>query len=194
MAIALLIERRRRSVVEVLVRLHMSLTLIGWLFVVGALVHNIEEALRFPAWSLRAGRWHAPVGPREFRFAVVVLSALLLVLALASSSSADGSVSAYLMAGYVLALVLNVPVPHVLATVFTRRYMPGTATAVVFNLPLGLLYLSRAFSEGRIELHVFCWSGPIVVAGIAASIPILFFLGRKWFPAQCPPDRVKEPT
>lgn len=103
----------------------MSLTLIGWLFTVGVLVHNIEEALRLPAWSLHAGKWHAPVGPREFLFALSILSALLIIFSLASSFSADGSVSAYLMAGYVLAMVLNVFIPHVLATVFMGRYMPG---------------------------------------------------------------------
>jgi hypothetical protein len=158
----------------------MSLTLIGWLFTVGVLVHNTEEALRLPAWSLHAGKWHAPVGPREFRFALSILSALLIIFSLASSFSSDGSVSAYLMAGYVLAMVLNVFIPHVLATVFMRRYMPGTATAIILNLPFGLLYLSHAFSERRIELHVFYWAGPVVVVGILASIPILFFWGRKW--------------
>lgn len=161
----------------------MSLTSIGWLFTVGVLAHNTEEALRLPAWSLHAGKWHARVGPREFRFAVILLSALLIILALASSFTADGSVCAYLMAGYVIAMVLNVFMPHVLATVFMRRYMPGTGTALVFNLPLGLLYLSRALSESRIELHILYWAGPMVVLGILASIPVLLFLGRKWFAA-----------
>lgn len=161
----------------------MSLTSIGWLFTLGVLLHNTEEALGLPAWSLHAGKWHSPVGPREFRFAVVVLSSLLVIFALAASLAADGSVSVYLMAGYVLAMVLNVFMPHVLATVFMRRYMPGTITALVLNLPLGLLYLSRSLSENRIELHVLYWSGPVVVLGILASIPFLFHLGRKWFAA-----------
>lgn len=159
----------------------MSLTAIGWLFTVGVLTHNTEEAWRLPAWSLHAGKWHASVGPREFRFAVVVLSALLVIFAFSSSVTAPGSISAYLMAGYVLAMVLNVFIPHVLATVFMRRYMPGTATALVLNLPLGLIYLSRALSENRIEMAVFYWAGPAVVLGIAASIPVLFFLGRALF-------------
>jgi len=161
----------------------MSLTSIGWLFTLGVLLHNTEEALRLPAWSLHAGRWHPPVGPREFNFALVVLSALLVIFALVSSSAGSGSVSAYLMAGYVLAMVLNAFMPHVLATVLMRRYMPGTATAIIFNLPLGLLYLRRSLSENRIELHVFYWAGPVVVLGILALIPFLFFLGRKCFAA-----------
>ena len=60
----------------------MSLTTLGWLFTLGVLTHNTEEALHLPAWSVRAGRWHAPVGKTEFRFAVAALSALLLNLPL----------------------------------------------------------------------------------------------------------------
>ena len=158
----------------------MSLTFIGWVFTAGVLVHNTEEALRLPAWSIHAGKWHAPVGPREFRFALSVLSVLLVIFALAASFTAGGSVSAYLMGGYVMAMVINVFVPHVLTTISMRRYMPGTGTALFFNLPLGLLYLSRALSEGRIEIRVFIWAGPVVVLGLLASIPLLFFLGRKF--------------
>ena len=159
----------------------MSLAIIGWLFTAGVLVHNAEEAWRLPAWSLSAGRWHPPVGPRAFRFAVAVLSVLLVLFALMASFSEAGSIGAYLMAGYVLAMVLNVFFPHVLATVVLRRYMPGTATALIFNLPLGLWYLNRALAEDRIAGSVFVWAGPAVTAGILALIPVLFFLGRRWF-------------
>lgn len=157
----------------------MSLTLTGWLFTLGVLLHNTEEALFLPRWSADAGKWHAPVGAREFRFAVLVLSVALVAVTAAAAVSRAGSVSAYLMAGYVLAMVLNVFLPHALATVAMRRYMPGTATALMFNLPLGVLYLRQAQMEQRIELPVFCWAGPVAVAGILVSIPALFAIGRR---------------
>jgi len=160
----------------------MSLTSIGWIFTLGVLVHNTEEGLYLPAWSASAGKWHAPVGPMEFRFAVSVLSGLLIVIATAASFSQAGSIAAYLMSGYVLAMVLNVLIPHVLASVIMRKYMPGTATAVLLNLPFGLLYLRQALSEHSIELQVFYWVGPLVVLSILASIPVLFAVGRKLHP------------
>ena len=107
----------------------MSLVAIGWLFTFGVLAHNTEEALHLPAWSAHAGKWHARVDAAEFRFAVAALSVLLVVVAAAASLASAGSVSAYLMAGYVLAMVLNVLMPHVLVTVVMRKYMPGTARA-----------------------------------------------------------------
>lgn len=83
------------------------------------------------------------------------------------------------MAGYVLAMVLNVVLPHVLATVVMRRYMPGTVTAVLLNFPLGLLYLRQALSKHSIELRVFSWAGPLTVLVFLASILPLLALGRK---------------
>jgi len=160
----------------------MSLTALGWLFTLGVLVHNAEEAWRFPAWSARAGRWQVPVAAPVFRFAALVLSGLFVAITLAASFSAAGGVAAYLMAGYALAMVLNVFLPHVLVTVVTRQYMPGTATALLLNLPLGSLYLRQAWSERRVEPHVFGWAGPLVVLAILAVMPLLFALGRRLRP------------
>ena len=157
----------------------MTLTAIAWLFTLGVLVHNAEEAIYLPAWSRRAGRWHVPVGSKEFRFAVVVLSVALVCITAAASLAEPRSPAAYLLAGYVFAMVLNVVVPHCIATVALRKYMPGTATALLFNFPLGCLFLARALSEDFIQLKVLVWSAPLVALGIVASIPILFAVGRR---------------
>jgi len=159
----------------------MSLDTLRWIYVIGVLIHNTEEALFLPAWSNSAGRWHTRVKAAEFRFAVVVLSSVLVVFSVAESYSEPQSVAAYLMAGYVLAMTINVFVPHLLATLFMRRYMPGTATAMLLNLPLGTFYLYRALSTRQIAPVVFAWSGPVVVILILALVPLLFFLGRRLF-------------
>ncbi|MDD1622482.1 MAG: HXXEE domain-containing protein [Methylococcaceae bacterium] len=156
----------------------MSLVTLGWLFTLGVLAHNTEEALFLPEWSAGAGRWHVAVGKVEFRFAVLMLSLLLVAAAVAASFSGATSVAAYIFAGYVLAMVANVLAPHVLATLALRRYMPGTASAVLFNLPLGGMFLYRALSEGYVQPMTFAWAGPLTALAILASIPVLFALGR----------------
>ena len=158
----------------------MSLTVLGWLFTFGVLVHNTEEALYLPAWSMRAGRWYKPIAAPVFRFAVILLSGIFIAVTIAASLSRPGGIALYFMAGYVLAMLLNVFMPHVLATVLMRKYMPGTATAVLLNLPLGLLYLHQILEEQSIKLHVFYWAGPLIVVAIVASMPLLFTLGRKF--------------
>lgn len=159
----------------------MSLTLIGWLFTVGVLLHNAEEALYLPAWLARMRVPRVRVGAREFRFAAAIVSLLVVALAASSHLAPDGGALAHLMAGFALAMVFNAVVPHVVASVATRTYMPGTATAVLLNLPLGLLYLHPAVAEHRIELRTFVWAGPLVAILLAASIPALFALGRRLF-------------
>jgi uncharacterized protein with HXXEE motif len=157
----------------------MSLIALGWLFTLGVLAHNVEEALYLPSWSSGAGRWHVHVGEREFRLAVAVLSAALVAIVAAASYSGAASPAAYALSGYALAMVLNVLVPHTMASIALGRYMPGTATAVLFNLPLGCMFLTRAVAEGYVHLSVLAWVGPLTVLAILGSIPVLFAIGRK---------------
>lgn len=157
----------------------MSLVSLGCLFTLGVLAHNAEEALFLPDWSAGAGRWHVAVDKSEFRLAVLALSLLLVAVAVAASFTGAKSVAAYLFTGSVLAMVANLFVPHVLATLALRRYMPGTASAVAFNLPLGGMFLYRALSEGYVQPRTFAWAGPLTALAILASIPVLFALGRR---------------
>lgn len=160
----------------------MSIVVLGWLVTAGVLAHNLEEALFLPQWSTRAGRWHATVGRREFLFAVVVLSAALVALAgLAVVAPPRGAV-AYLLSGYVLAMVLNVLVPHTLGTITMRSYVPGTATAVLLNLPLGIAFLYTALTGGYVDPLVFAWTGPLTAVVMVAAIPLLFAVGRRLWP------------
>ena len=157
----------------------MDFILLVWLFALAVTVHNIEEAMQLPAWSKNAGKWHHPVGAREFRFAVIVLTLLAYTVALLATAGGKESVGAYLAAGYALAMLLNVFFPHVIATVMMRRYAPGTLTALLLNLPVTLFLLYRGFQDGYIHYEQFVWIGPLVVLGIVVSIPLLFAIGRR---------------
>lgn len=114
----------------------MTLSGLAVLFVMAVLAHNLEEAIWLPAWSQRHSRWHQAVSAGEFRFGVGLLSALLIGVAILAFATGPGSVAAYIFFGYVFAMAANAIVPHLLATLLLRTYMPGTATGVLFNLPL----------------------------------------------------------
>lgn len=75
-------------------------------------------------------------------------------------------------------MLLNVAFPHVLATMVMRRYAPGTATAVLINLPVTTMLLRAALAEGYIDSSTFVWAGPLVAIAIVALIPVLFSVGR----------------
>jgi hypothetical protein len=156
----------------------MSYPTLGWLFAIALTLHNAEEAILLPGWSSRAGRWHAPVGAFEFRFAVVVLTLLAYAVAFLSSIYGAQSFAAYALAGYALAMLLNVLAPHLLATLALRQYAPGTGTALLFNLPVCGALLYVGLRDGFIERGKFVVFGPGCVVVVLALIPILFFIGR----------------
>ena len=155
-----------------------SYSTLAWFFVAAVAVHNAEEAIWLPGWSRTAGRWHQTVGSREFRFALAVLTLLAAVAAVLASSQGKQSPGSYLLCGYALAMLLNVAVPHGLATLAMRRYAPGTATAVLINLPVTALLLRTALAEGYIDSGTFVWAGTLVTIAIVAFIPVLFRVGR----------------
>jgi hypothetical protein len=93
------------------------------------------------------------VGNTEFRSAVIVLTLLAMVSAWLGTVEGKASLSAYLVAGYAFAILLNVFVPHAAVSVVFRTYMQGTATAVLLNLPVTIGLVTRAFREHYIEPH-----------------------------------------
>ena len=159
-------------------KMFMSFVAFTWIFVLVVAAHNLEEAIWLPAWSRTVVRWHQAVGNTEFRFAVIVMTLVAIISAWLATVQGRRSLGAYLVTGYALGLLLNVLFPHVVASLALRRYMPGTATAVLLNLPVTIGLLLRAFREGYVEPRAFLIFGPMVVIGGVASVPLLFWMGR----------------
>jgi hypothetical protein len=156
----------------------MSFQQLEWLFPLVITLHNAEEALWFPGWSKRAGRWHRPVAPGVFRFAVVILTALAFVVTGLSISTGRETVWTYLVFGSMAVTLANVLIPHILASVATRSYMPGLATGVALNLPVLSLLVVLAVRQG----YVSGWKAAAYSVGVAGLlalfIPALFKLGK----------------
>ena len=159
-------------------KMFMDFVSFTWLFVLVVAAHNLEEAIWLPAWSRTVVRWHQAVGNIEFRFAVIVMTLVAIISAWLATVQGRAGLGAYLVTGYALAMLLNVLFPHVVASLVLKRYMPGTATAVLLNLPVTIGLLLRAFRDGYVEPRAFLIFGPMVVIGIVASIPLLFRMGR----------------
>ena len=107
---------------------------------------------------------------------------LLVLLAAAALFAGARSLAAYGFAGYVFAMLINVFAPHVVASIVLHRYMPGLATALIFNLPLAVLFLRRALADGFVVWGTLIWAAPLVALLVLLSIPVLFALGRMCMP------------
>jgi hypothetical protein len=151
-----------------------------WLFPIATTLHNLEEALWLPAWSQHAGRLHPAVGAAEFRFAVTLLT--LLAWGLTAQAARRGGRWLDLLACYWLAMLINVVFPHLVASIASRGYAPGIVTALLLNLPVDGYLLRRALAERRVEPRRLLVTAAAFVPLLAASIPLLFRLGRALFP------------
>jgi len=156
----------------------MSFRNLVWLFPIVITLHNAEEALWLPAWSQRSGRWHHPVAPGVFRFAVVILTLLVYLVTALSFISGRETLSTYLVFGSMAVTLANVLIPHIAASVALRSYMPGLATGLVLNLPVLSLLVVLALKQG----YVSGWKAAAYSVGVAALvllfIPALFKLGK----------------
>jgi hypothetical protein len=150
--------------------------ILEWLFPIVITLHNSEEAIWLPDWWKRTGLRHAPVAPRVFRLAAAVLTLLAYAVTWLSVVTGQQTVWTYLAFGCIAATLLNVLVPHLAATIATRSYVPGVATAVFLNLPVLTLLVVNALREGYVsggKALAYCAG---VTAALVAFIPALLKL------------------
>ena len=64
---------------------------------------------------------------------------------------------AYLVSGYALTMLINAVFPHLLATLFMRRYTLGPPTALALNIPITSMLLYQWIEEGFIDKSAFIY-------------------------------------
>jgi hypothetical protein len=157
----------------------MAFEKLQWLFPIAVALHNGEESMTMPAWvAQHAGQLPLPqlVHPPSagvIRAALLVLTLAAFVVTYLSARKGKQSVWAYLLFGGIVAMLVNVLVPHVPATLVFHGYTPGTVTAVLINLPLMSWLAVRAVREGWVSggrAWLFGALVPLMVAGIIVAL------------------------
>ena len=152
----------------------MSFQKLQWLFPFAVALHNTEEAFQMPGWVAAHNR-QLPVhpGPAKIQIALLVLTAATFVITFLSARNGKLSASAYVLFGFVAAMLLNVLAPHIPAMVFFHGYTPGTVTAILINLPLMSFLLLKALRErwvyGRKAVG-YAVLVPLVLSGAVAAL------------------------
>jgi len=154
--------------------------MIELLFLLGFTLHNIEEGIWLPAWSKHAGKYHKEVSGNEFRFAVIVVTALGYLFTFQYFIFPHNIFSKHLYLAFILMMTINVIFPHLAATLVLKRYAPGLITGILLNAPIGTYILFNNIS-GRNEF--FQILGFTVIMGIVFMllIKILFKTGNSIF-------------
>jgi len=155
--------------------------MIELLFLLGFSLHNIEEALWLPGWSKHARKYHKEVSPNEFRFAVIIVTAIgyLLTFQYFVFGSAYAAAK-YIYLGFILIMIVNVFFPHLIATIVLKKYAPGLITGLLLNAPLGIYILLKNINKTD-ELFFVIIAGIILAVFFLLSIKHLFALEKKLF-------------
>ena len=124
---------------------------LAWLFAIAVTVHMAEEVIWLPAWSQNSGKWHEPVSRRAFVFATAVMLLFLYPVTFLASTAPAESLSIYLLCGLALAMIVNLFVPHLGATITRRRYSPGLVTSLLLVTPLSAALLWQAFAQALVS-------------------------------------------
>lgn len=151
------------------------------LFILGFSLHNIEEALWLPNWSKNAKGFHKEVNKDEFRFAVIVITAVGYLVTFQYYLFSEVSiVSKNIFLGFVTMMVLNTLFPHLIATVVLKRYAPGLITGLFLNLPIGLFIIINKV-DFKLEFQLLIIATLSITVIILFIIKFLFYIGGKIF-------------
>lgn len=145
----------------------LSFQTLQWLFPAAVLLHNSEEAVWMPAWtSTHAAQLPLhPPGAAKIRVALLVLAVAAFVVTYLSRRKGPQSVAAYLTFGGIVAMLLNVFIPHVPASLIFHSYTPGVVTAVTVNLPVMSYLTFRAVRDD--------WVTGWKAAAAAVGVPLM---------------------
>ena len=149
------------------------------IFLLGFTLHNIEESVWLPEWSKFAKRFHEPVERNQFIFAVLIVTIIgYLITVVEIIDASPGSIYCYVYLGFIGMMGLNTILPHLAATILLKKYAPGLITALLLNLPLSIIIISRYINAG-INVY-FLIIAILVVTGIVLSLlKPLFKFGEK---------------
>lgn len=147
------------------------------LFLVGFILHNIEEFLWLPRWSRRAKYFSREFSVAGFRRAVIAVTLIgCSITAQYFVFSPKSSVSVYVYFGFVAMMMGNVVFPHGIVTILERRYMPGTATGLFVIFPIGAYLLEEGIESGRDVFMIFFF---FTLLSVSMLLLIRFFTRRR---------------
>lgn len=143
-----------------------------WIGCAATTIHNLEEAIGLPRWSVNAGVFHPPVEPVPFWVTLGIFTSTYVVVTWMASSRGGGWLTAAVGASGMM--LLNVLFPHVLATLVLGRYAPGVITALAVNVPVHSYVLWRAIRSGLLVARTAAIA--TVVAGLLTVLSIFALL------------------
>ncbi|MFS4438052.1 HXXEE domain-containing protein [Paracoccaceae bacterium GXU_MW_L88] len=127
------------------------------------ILHNLEEILRLPHWSVDQGR-ALILSPAAFTAAVFATTLLVITVGIRALLGSQSSRN--FMQSVALVMIANVFVPHLALSIYTQSFAPGLLTSLCLVAPAGLLFLRHRaiFSCGIMSRESALWAAVYVIA------------------------------
>ena len=145
------------------------------------ILHNLEEALWLPEWSKYAKKFHQKVNPKEFHFAVLMITVFALIFSAGIILNPDNKIVKLFYFGFFGMMILNTLFPHLISTIVLKKYAPGTITGLLLNIPINSIIIIRAIKNNIISTTEVVISTLVIGGIILLILPILFKLGSVLF-------------
>ena len=148
------------------------------IFMLCLTLHNIEEALWFPEWTVRNLPNRKPTQKAHFIFALIGITTLGYLAAGLHALYPSSQYFAFIFIGFVGAMTINAVFPHLLLSIRYRSYCPGVFTGCCLIIPLHLIILSN-MADNHMKFHEIIISTVIVGGVLLGAIPTFIGLARK---------------
>jgi hypothetical protein len=120
----------------------------AFLFGIGVTLHNLEEAMCLVSWARsHVTLWFEP-NPKIYWVVTSLVSVVIWVPIVGVCVSPKNSHFQSVLSGFALVMAINAVLPHLVISLVKHSYSPGTATGMLFNLPLGILLI-----HGQLSAH-----------------------------------------
>ena len=138
-------------------------------------LHNIEEALWFPDWLNKTMPNRKQTSKEHFTFAVIGVTILGYLAAGLYALYPNNRYLEYIFIGFVGAMLINAIVPHLILSIYYRKYCPGVFTGVALIMPLHSIILYNADTKIS-EILI----STLVVGGVLiGAIPVFKGLAKR---------------
>jgi hypothetical protein len=112
------------------------------------MLHNIEEAVSMEDWIAKSPmKISYSITTSQFIVAVALFTVVGFIVVFAKRLYKDEAQFFILIAGFSGMLLLNVFIPHLIAALVFRMYVPGLITAVLVNFPLTIYILWHIYKS-----------------------------------------------
>ncbi len=139
------------------------------LFATGVTLHNLEEAIWLPDWIRAHVKTVFDPHPKAYWVGTSLVSLVVWIAALAVGIWPTVLPFHLVLSGIALAMAVNAVIPHLSMSLIRRSYMPGTATGMLFNLPLAVFLIQTQLRSGFVPWAYF-WRQTVLYAFLSGIV------------------------